>query len=82
MSPIVITSCTCNPKKKIYVSIPRELYFKEDIQNHDWQLEYSKRVKEEKYKFYKENVISEGDIWIEYDKKEILCKKCGKNIEL
>ena len=82
MSPIVITSCACNPKKKIYVSIPRGLYFKEDIQNHDWQLEYSKRVKEEKYKFYKENVISEGDIWIEYNKEEILCEKCGKNIEL
>ena len=82
MSPIVITSCACNPKKKIYVSIPRELYFKEDIQNHDWQLEYSKRVKEEKYKFYKENVISEGDIWIEYDKKEVTCEKCNKKIEL
>ena len=82
MSPIVITSCACNPKKKIYVSIPRELYFKEDIQNHDWQLEYSKRVKEEKYKYYKENVISEGENWIEYDKKEILCKKSSKNIEL
>ena len=82
MSPIIITSCNCSPKKKIYISIPRELYFKEGMQNHDWQLEYSKRVKEEKYEFYKENVISEGDIWIEYNKEEIQCEKCGKNVEL
>ena len=52
MSPIIITRCKCEPKKNIYVSIPREVYFKEDMKNHDWQLEYSKRVKEEKYKFY------------------------------
>jgi uncharacterized protein YcnI len=82
MSPIIITRCKCEPKKNIYVSIPREVYFKEDMKNHDWQLEYSKRVKEEKYKFYKENVISEGDIWIEYDKKGIFCEKCGKKVEL
>ena len=69
-------------KKKIYISIPRELYFKENLQNHDWQLEYSKRVKEEKYKFYKNNVISEGDIWIEYKNKDIYCEKCGKKIKI
>ena len=82
MSPIIITSCPCKPKKKIYVSIPREVYFKEDMANHDWQLEYSKKVKEEKYRFYKENVISEGDIWIEYDKKEVICKECGKKLKI
>ena len=69
-------------KRKFMSVFPGSFISKRDIQNHDWQLEYSKRVKEEKYKFYKENVISEGDIWIEYDKKEILCEKCGKNIEL
>ena len=82
MSPIIITNCKCDSKKKIYISVPRELYFKEDIQNHDWQLEYSKRVKEEKYKFYKENVISEGDRWIENDKKDIICEKCGKKVKI
>ena len=50
--------------------------------NHDWQLEYSKKVKEEKYRFYKENVISEGDIWIEYDKKEVICIECGKKLKI
>lgn len=82
MSPIIITNCDCDSKKKIYISIPRELYFKENLENHDWQLEYSKRVKEEKYKFYKNNVISEGDIWIEYNNKDIYCEKCGKKIKI
>ena len=72
MSPIIVTSCKCKPKKKIYVSIPREVYFKEDMANHDWQLEYSKKVKEEKYRFYKENVISEGDIFINPDLADFL----------
>ena len=82
MSPIIITNCSCKPEKKIYISIPREVYFKENMDNHDWQLEYSKKVKEEKYRFYKENVISEGDIWIEYDKKEIICQECGKKLKI
>ena len=30
----------------------------------------------------KENVISEGDIWIEYDKKEVICKECGKKLKI
>ena len=38
--------------------------------------------KEEKYRFYKENVISEGDIWIEYDKKEVICIECGKKLKI
>ena len=54
MSPIVIQNCTCYKKRKIYVSITREAYFNQRIAKEEWQLEYSKKVKEEKYRFYKE----------------------------
>ena len=82
MSPIVIQNCTCDKKRKIYVSITREAYFNQRIAKEEWQLEYSKKVKEEKYRFYKENVISSGDQWVEYDDKPIKCEKCGKLVRI
>ena len=82
MSPIIVLNCSCDKSRRIYVSIPRETYFKERVKNKEWQLEYSKRVKEEKYKFYKENVISSGDQRIEYENEKLVCKQCGKSIKI
>ena len=82
MSPIVIQNCTCDKKRKIYVSITREAYFNQRIAKEEWQLEYSKKVKEEKYRFYKENFISSGDECVEYDDKPIKCEKCGKLVHI
>ena len=82
MSPILVISCSCDNNRRIYISIPRETYFKERLDQKEWQLEYSKRVKEEKYEFYKKNVISSGDQWVEYDNQQLKCGKCGKKIEI
>ena len=46
MSPIIITKCKCSDKK-VYISIEKEKYFKDRIKDQSWELEYSKRVKEE-----------------------------------
>ena len=46
MSPIIITKCKCSDKK-VYISIEKEKYFKDRIKDQNWELEYSKRVKEE-----------------------------------
>ena len=82
VSPIIIQNCPCDDKRRIYISIPREIYFNERISSNEWQLENSKRVREEKHRFYKENVISSGEQWAEYDNKPIKCDKCGKTIHI
>ena len=82
MSPIIIINCSCSPKSKLYINVPKEVYFKERIDTHDWQLEYSKKVKEEKYDFYRKNVLASGDHWIESGSEAIICKKCGKTLEI
>lgn len=80
MSPIIITKCKCSDKK-IYISIKKEEYFKDRIKGQSWELEYSKRVKEEKYQYYKENIREKGDLWIETDKLPLICTICGEKIE-
>jgi len=82
VSPIIIQNCPCDDKRRIYISIPKEVYFNQRISNKEWRLEYSKKVKEEKYRFYKENVISSGGQWVEYNKKPVICDKCGKSIDI
>ena len=80
MSPIIITKCKCSDKK-VYISIEKEKYFKGRIKDQNWELEYSKRVKEEKYQYYKENIKEKGDQWIETDKIPVKCNRCGEKIE-
>jgi len=80
MSPIIVTKCSCS-EDKIYLSIPKEIYFNGRIDGKNWELEYSKKVKEEKYQFYKKNIKKNSDQWIEIEKKEVFCKKCGKKLK-
>ena len=77
----LLTDDLKNQNKKVYISIEKEKYFKDRIKDQNWELEYSKRVKEEKYHYYKENIKEKGDQWIETDKIPVICTICGEKIE-
>ena len=82
MSPIIVTKCKCS-KNNIYINIPKEKYFKGRINPDGWELEYSKRVKEEKNQYYKENIKKNGDQWTVASKKNyVICEECGEKIEI
>ena len=68
--------------KRQYIIIPKEKYFKGRI-NPDWsELEFSKRVKEEKNQYYKENIKKNGDQWTVASKNYVICEECGEKIEI
>ena len=81
MSPIIVTKCKCS-KNNIYINIPTEKYFRGWIDPDGWELEYSKRVKEEKNQYYKENIKKNGDQWTVASKNYVICEECGEKIEI
>ena len=79
MSPIVVIKCKCS-ENNIYINIPKEKYFKGRVNSNGWELEYSKRVKEEKNQYYRENIKKDGDQWTEVQKNYVICENCGEII--
>jgi|TARA_B100000085_G_scaffold239010_1_gene228775 uncharacterized protein YcnI len=81
MCPIIVTKCKCSDDN-IYLSVPKERYFQGRINSEGWELEYSKRVKEEKYQFYKQNIRKSHEQWSDLSEKEPICEKCGKKLKI
>ena len=82
MSPIIVTKCKCSKKNSLYKYSKKRNILKKNQIPKNWELEYSKRVKEEKNQYYKENIKKNGDQWIETDKNYVKCNRCGEKIEI
>ena len=77
MSPFIFMSCECG--KSIHVYIPKEKFFKEQIDVSSWQEEYSEKVRAEKFEEAKRLAERlEAEFLDARDSENITCSNCGK----
>lgn len=77
MSPFILLPCECG--KSIHIYIPKEKFFKEEIEVSSWQIEYSEKVRAEKFeesKRFAEKLDAEF-VDVRHSEK-VTCSSCGK----
>jgi hypothetical protein len=77
MSPFIFMPCECG--KSIHIYIPKEKFFKEEIEVSGWQVEYSEKVRGEKFEESKRFAEKLNAEFVDAKSLEqVTCSNCGR----